>query len=346
MRGHDKTATPLTTVRTLYLHVTHACNLRCCYCYFSAGEKLPSELSLGEISVLFRDMVFLRPEKVVITGGEPLLRDDLLDIAVAFREILPQMDVRLAMVSNGMLISPVLAHQLAAVFDEVRISLDGPREVNDRLRGQGTFQGAMSAIRYLREAGLHPGVSVTASSFNLSSLSDFFSFLLHHEFVTDFHLAPLRPVGRASVRDDLVCSWRAAQSAAAEFWRRHFGVPSQLREASAYGLLRCGNCGVGRHINIHPDGAVYPCHVLSVRRFMLGNIREASIVDIVGQSVLLRELRDLDLRCRAGTSGRLRRLLSEAMCLGEVYREVPEAFDRLSSDTDAEAKPPDRTRLR
>jgi sulfatase maturation enzyme AslB (radical SAM superfamily) len=62
-------------VGTVYLHVTRACNLRCSYCYFAASRPLPDEMSGEELTPVWPQLVALRPQKVVFTGGEPRAPD-------------------------------------------------------------------------------------------------------------------------------------------------------------------------------------------------------------------------------------------------------------------------------
>ncbi len=316
--------------KTIYVHLTHACNLHCIYCYFDAGEALESELSLDELRLLFKEIVSLAPQKVVLTGGEPLLRSDLFDIAHAFREVDPDKQVCLCLISNGTLIEKQNVSLIAQTFDEVRISLDGPREVNDRLRGNGTFDGAVKAIHNLHSAGTYPGVSITVTTENVPHLSGFLSFLLREGVTTEFHLAPFRPVGRGALYLDLACSPREARLAVADFWQRHFGIQSGFAEAAdTVNLASCGNCGVGSYINILPDGSVYPCHVLSVPKFLLGNVRQTKLSTIIQESTLLKNLRNIDFTQLKGGSDRLKQLLTNAICLGEVYRDATEEVCRF-----------------
>ena len=184
--------------KTVYIHLTHACNLRCKYCYFDAGEAIQNELSLYELHTLFEEVVLLAPRKVVLTGGEPLLRPDLFDIARAFREVDPDKRVRLCLISNGTLIQAQKAALIAQVFDEIRISIDASREINDRIRGTGTFDAAVKAIHTLKREGIYAGVSITVTTENVPHLSAFLSFLLEEGVTTKFHLAPFRPVGRGA----------------------------------------------------------------------------------------------------------------------------------------------------
>jgi len=314
--------------KTVYLHVTKACNMHCTYCYFEAGTPIENELTLDELRVLFRELVSIKPQTLVFTGGEPLLRKDLFDMAQAFRKANPDKTIRLRLISNGTLINRENARRIAFAFDEVRISVDGPRAINDKIRGAGTFESAMNAIRNLRDSGIYPSVSITITSLNISHLQSFLSFLFRKKFITEFHLSPFRPVGRGASVRNLEYPWRKAQLVVANFWQKQFEAPRKLKEPKAYSLMSCRNCGVGSYINIHPDGAIYPCHVLSVPEFLLGNVRTQSLSKMCRNSTLLKTLRSLDFNQIAGVSGRLASLLENAICLGEVYRD---AKDELMS---------------
>ncbi len=59
---------------TIYFHVTKACNLRCAYCYFSAGDPMDKELSTEDALLVLKSASLLKPRRVVFTGGEPLER--------------------------------------------------------------------------------------------------------------------------------------------------------------------------------------------------------------------------------------------------------------------------------
>jgi len=126
--------------RTVYLHLTKRCNLDCQYCYFDAGQAMADGLSLKEFTRLFGDIVQLGLEKLVFTGGEPLLREDIFDIVSIFRQIDAARRTHLCLMSNGLLIDDEVAHGIARHLNEVRLSVDGPEAVIDRLRGRGSFQ--------------------------------------------------------------------------------------------------------------------------------------------------------------------------------------------------------------
>jgi len=291
-----------------------------------AGEAMEAELTLDELVTLFEDIVVLEPQKVVFTGGEPLMRVDLFEITKAFRRIAAHPQIHLCLMSNGSLINEEIAAKVAESFNEIRISVDGPSEINNKLRGNGAFETAMKAVRYLRNAGIVPSVSITLSSLNLPSLINFLSFLFDEMLITDFHLTPFRPVGRGAKCSDLICSWKDAQLIVADFWQKRFGDLSGSGNLKGYKLVDCGNCGIGSHINIQPNGSVYPCHVLSAPEFLLGNLRQINLTEIVWESTILKQLQNLDFIQLAEHDDRLNYLFKDAICMGEVYRDAPELF--------------------
>jgi len=314
-------------IRNIYLHLTKRCNLSCAYCYFDAGVREDNELSLLQMKSLFEDIEKLSPQKVVITGGEALLREDFFDISHSLNAI--RGTTKLCLISNGTLINELLAEKIANAFDEVRISLDGPKEVNDRLRGRGSYDSATRAIRYLWLAGISPVVSITATNQNVDSLPEFLDFIKDNMFVSNFHVSLFRPVGRGAMRPDLEVPWREVQSKLAEYWEKYFGYPAGNKLTESFTLANCGSCGIGQHINILPDGSVFPCHVLSFPEFYLGNIKETNLIEIIESSILLDKLERLDFSQFTPVSKKLDPILQNAVCMGEIFKRYPQKLHEL-----------------
>ena len=103
------------SLRNVFLHVTKACNLRCEYCYFSASRPMPDEMTAEEFNRLWPDMVAIRPQKVVFTGGEPLLRPDILDLLRGLRDADPYHLVLRCLNTNGHLVTRELARELVGL---------------------------------------------------------------------------------------------------------------------------------------------------------------------------------------------------------------------------------------
>src|SRR5262245_50546962 len=91
-------------LRNVFVHLTKACNLRCRYCYFSASKPLPDELTTSELKKLWPQVAGLRPLKIVLTGGEPLVRDDIVEVLENLRAATRRQPIFCAINTNGILV--------------------------------------------------------------------------------------------------------------------------------------------------------------------------------------------------------------------------------------------------
>jgi len=242
-KSRDTTLGPIDTV---YFHVTRACNLQCVYCYLEAGKAENCEITFKQARELFEDIIQLDPQRIVFTGGEPLIRTDFITLISTFNTIDKNHSVLRCINTNGTLITKEIAKNLVELFDDIRLSIDGFREIHDTLRGEGSFEKVMNAFRYIQQVGGDPAASVTTTSLALPSLKDFMSYLLQ-QGIFNIHLSPLHLAGRASNRKDLLCNKADVEKAAAEFWYETFGFRFQNDNPERT------NCGIGKYINIYPD---------------------------------------------------------------------------------------------
>ncbi len=130
---------------------------------------------------------------LILSGGEPLLRPDLFEIANRAKDL----GFYIGLSTNGTLISPVnLAAIVDARFDYVGISLDGLRETHDRFRRrEGAFHDALRGIRLCRAAGLKVGLRFTLTRDNADELPDLLR-LMDDEGIAKFYLSHLNYAGR------------------------------------------------------------------------------------------------------------------------------------------------------
>ena len=112
----------------------------------------------------------MKPQKVVFTGGEPLLRMDIMDQIRGLRDADPGHHVLRCLNTNGHLMTPELARNLVGLVDEVRVSVDALPERNDSLRGRGSFEAAMKALDDLHAVGFEPKALVTVTLISLPDL--------------------------------------------------------------------------------------------------------------------------------------------------------------------------------
>lgn len=142
---------PLGKPELVALVLAERCNLRCQMCdVWKVTENRPGYMTLADYTRLFNELGSYGVKKVQFTGGETLIRKDLVEIARSARGA----GLETRMVTNGTMITEENAPVLSECFDVVYISIDGPRqEVHDKIRGiQGTFQKCLRSIRCLAEA--------------------------------------------------------------------------------------------------------------------------------------------------------------------------------------------------
>ncbi len=184
-------------------NVTRRCNLRCVHCYAHArDEAFADELTTAEGRALIDDLASFGAPVLLLSGGEPLVRPDLAELAgYAVKK-----GMRAVISTNGTLIGPDMARTLKEIgLSYVGISLDGMEAVNDRFRGvSGAFQKALEGIRNCRRAGIKVGLRFTINRFNVGEIPAVFD-LLEAEDVPRVCFYHLVYAGRGTdlVKDDL-----------------------------------------------------------------------------------------------------------------------------------------------
>jgi 12,18-didecarboxysiroheme deacetylase len=184
-------------------NVTRRCNLKCVHCYAHARDDAAAdELSHTEGRRLLDDLARFQVPVVLFSGGEPLVRPDLADLAA----YAVGKGMRAVISTNGTLISAKTAQTLKSVgLSYVGISLDGMEAVNDRFRGvTGAFRKAMDGIRNCQDAGIKVGLRFTINKFNVQDIPGIFDLIEDMDIprVCFYHLVY---AGRGSelVNDDL-----------------------------------------------------------------------------------------------------------------------------------------------
>ncbi len=172
------------------------CNLTCKHCYsISADKDFPGELSTAEVCTVMDDLRAFRVPVLILSGGEPLLRPDIFDIARRAKE----MGFYVGLSSNGTLIDKNNIDAIAAVgFDYVGVSLDGLNETHDRFRRkEGAFDASLAGIRLCIDAGIKVGLRFTLTQDNAHDLPGLLK-LMEEEKVEKFYLSHLNYGGRGN----------------------------------------------------------------------------------------------------------------------------------------------------
>jgi len=157
-------------------NTTRKCNLKCIHCYAHATE-IPDggELTTEEGKRLIDDLAQFGAPVILFSGGEPLVRRDLPELAAYAVE----KGMRAVISTNGTLITRKTAETLKAIgLSYVGISLDGMEEINDRFRGtKGAFQSAIEGIEYAKGAGIKVGLRFTVNRLNAGEIPAIFGLL-------------------------------------------------------------------------------------------------------------------------------------------------------------------------
>ena len=147
------------SLRYLLVHITDRCTLRCRHCFI--GAQTGTDLPLAEITRIAGEFVALQGLRFIVSGGEPLMHRHFWQL----NERLPDYPFRSILLTNGTLLDREAARALR--FHEVQVSLDGPQDAHDQLRGKGSFRHALAALRYLAEAGVPISVGSVVFAGNL-----------------------------------------------------------------------------------------------------------------------------------------------------------------------------------
>jgi 12,18-didecarboxysiroheme deacetylase len=157
-------------------NITQRCNLKCVHCYAHAKDvAFKNELTTEEGKALLDDFAQFGVPVVLFSGGEPVMRKDMPELA----RYAVERGMRAVISTNGTLITPEKAKLFKEIgLSYVGISLDGMEEVHDRFRGvKGAFQGAVDGIRNCQEAGIKVGLRFTMNRLNAAEIPDIFDLL-------------------------------------------------------------------------------------------------------------------------------------------------------------------------
>lgn len=155
---------------------TRRCNLKCVHCYAQAGSApADDELTTAEAREMIRDLAAFKVPVLLFSGGEPLMRDDILDLVQYAREV----GIRPVLSTNGVTISPSLAGRIKdAGVAYVGISLDGVGDTNDAFRGvKGAFDAALRGFESCIAIGQKVGLRLTLTRSNVEDLAGIFDLI-------------------------------------------------------------------------------------------------------------------------------------------------------------------------
>ncbi len=157
-------------------NVTRRCNLFCMHCYMDSHDReYPGEFTTEEGYRLLDELARFGVPTVLFSGGEPLIRPDIFDLASYAGDL----GLRCVLSTNGTLITKDVATRIAeAGFSYAGISLDGIGERHDKVRGRiGAYDEALTGLRRCRDAGVRVGLRFTVHRKNVDHMPAIFDLL-------------------------------------------------------------------------------------------------------------------------------------------------------------------------
>jgi heme b synthase len=302
-------------LRLVAWELTRSCNLACAHCRASAESgPYPNELSTERSLELLSDIASFSSPIIILTGGEPLLRDDIFTIARGGTDL----GLRMVLATNGTLLKPETVRRLIeAGIQRISISIDGKDErSHDELRGvEGAFSGALFGIENARSEHLSFQINTTITKRNMAELSEIES-LVERLGADAHHLFLLVPTGRGAQMADDSLGAREYEEVLGRIYRYEMSAPYPVKVTCAPQYMRIRRETAAREGTVIPesghgfaastrgclggisflfishDGTTQPCGYLEVTG---GNITRTPIRDIWERADVFCRLRDHSL---------------------------------------------------
>lgn len=279
----------------LDLNVTNRCNFHCVHCAFDSGVIKMSEPSLLKLSKILRETKELGGRRIDITGGEPTLRKDLTEII----SIGKKLGYKIELVTNASLLDKEKLQKFKTLgLDGIAISLDGSNsKVYNKIRGRDkeTFDKIIENIKISCKFGFYTKVNVVVFQSNLENIPKIIELCIKIG-VNEFGIYYFTPVGRGNRSCELAVEPIKWLNFIRKRLKRY--VNSGLKISLEVPLIekKYFNKNLGciantekNHLQILPDGNVYPCAILASYKKPIANLYKSSIKDFWDNKKLWRK---------------------------------------------------------
>lgn len=250
--------------------ITNRCNLSCIHCSVNANEN-QQEMSLDEMKKAIINISKLNPEVIVVTGGEPLIRNDFIDI---IRFIKQNSKAKINLMTNATLIDEEFM-KIISDIDSIDISIDGVDEIScSKIRGKGVFEKVVNSINKIKEHNkIKTSLSMVETEYNRNYIDEFYR--LSEKLDCKPVIRKLEYIGRAEKnRDKLKQQNLNYEKLEIE---QDYDLKNVKVEANFY------SCGAFvREIFINHLGKIYPCPLFDFDvKYCIGDILDDNFVDKV-----------------------------------------------------------------
>ncbi len=270
----------------LDLNITNRCNFRCIHCAFDSGLVKMPELTLLELEKILRETKEIGGRRFDITGGEPTIRNDVEKIITIGKGL----DYKIELVTNGSNLSKEKLERFKQLdLDAIAISLDGSTpEIYNRIRGKDdeTFYKVVENIRASKKTGFYTKINTTVFASNLEDIPNITELALNLE-ADEQGIYYFTPVGRGKRTNELAVEpleWlEFIKTNLKQYQGRGMKISIEipLIEKEYWNRnLGCIADNEKSHLQILPDGNVYPCAILASYKKPIANLHDCSVKDI------------------------------------------------------------------
>ena len=248
---------------SFYLYLTDKCNLNCKHCSINAkstSTKFNTDMDTSNIKEVINKIIKVNPSNIIITGGEPMVREDFYDLIFFLRS---NYQGKISLMTNGTLIKKENAKILIDNIDNIDLSIDGIDEDScKQIRGEGVFSKVMGSVDILHELDFNKiSLSMTFGTFNHELYKSFIE--LNSKLGTLPIPRIFTPLGRGKTNYN-------------KFIKEDKPLSNPIQNQEDLSIETCG--AIESTLAIGNDGNIYPCSLLMKDKYILGNIN--SIADL------------------------------------------------------------------
>ncbi len=267
----------------LDLNVTNRCNLRCKHCAFDSGVQKYLELSLNKIRQILAGTKKLGGQRIDITGGEPLMRKDIPEII----HIAKSLGFKVELITNAtMLTSKKLQIYKQLGLDSMAVSLDGPDfNTPAEIRGitKQQYKYVLAAIEKILAIGIPLKINTVAFASNYKRLPELTKWCIR-KGVVEHGIYYYTSIGRgekSNLKSVEPSKWlafiRKSLTGLSKKIKVSIEVPFIEKNKLNGRPIACLADCEQYHLQILPDGNVYPCAIMASYNLPLGNLHKDSI---------------------------------------------------------------------
>lgn len=282
-RGFVNLIEPFEQLDYVSIQITKRCNLNCIHC-LEKGNVVTQELSYEEACKIINELSEYKVLEIVWTGGEPLMRNDLIDLV----EYATKKNIKSVIFTNGCLVDEKFISSIKDKNVFLRFSLDGAtKEINDKIRGNGSYETIINAINKCKKNGIEIGIATTINKMNFMEKEQIVE-LAESLNVDEIELSEVEERGYAITNKGKLLLSQQQKYEFREFsllltiqnekYRKGIRFQKYSKILSEGDKKHCCKGGITTaFINI--EGNLYPCYLFS-------NYKEAKVSNVLKESII------------------------------------------------------------